>query len=864
MDYKEDKNDEESEINENIAKNQINEEDFYNEIRIIPYFVSEFGLFLIILFIVLLFFIIPQYHSGKLFHSKKLNIPFDTNYIPKILFHLTDIHVSHNLPKKFNGSFTFLTSFIEYKPDLILTTGDIVDNFEGDRSSSRVGSQWLEDWELYNKTVRNLISKYPVIDVAGNHDVWALDSATSKDNLFLDYSFMFNRENVKSEDDFIIKKIKMMDLTFILFNDYRFPNPHPPYGLDVHTSKHQLDLLENMIDSLEEEEECYILSHYNVERVWYIKSSKGNDFYDIISNRKVAGLFTGHEHPKKVNINHHGAEGGLEYCTSSPFNNQRSGLITIDNGNLIYHDTYIPSPDKRPLFFMTYPVPNDQVSSHHIFNLKNLEIRVLSYVTDRNVTLKIEGDLNDELKYVNTLKNGAILYSLKVNNMENGNYNIHVYDVKRELCDISRNFVVGDSYQGQREKAVKNHRAYLVFRLSSIPMLIFLFIIIFPYKFNKKIELIENIENYIEGKNHKYINTYLNEEVGKKGGVIFYITDMTDVEGITYTKREVLFNKTILGENNAIYKVGCSPWLYENFYIICEFDETIPRGKYTFNFNSSEDIFNYSGYEIHLQDDTRRGFQIQKLDLDKPDIYSDPQIINVTDDKENYELKYNIKSYNDEQIFFVIDLNIIPISIIPLECKRNNDELICPIKKTTLECYGTMINSGRMYYMYKDKYPERFYLIPKFQINFDVQKINVYINITKLLTKYLDRKNLIVYETNITNIPEVNVFLPDHIALFENQKVGECAFRKEENSSLLLLCLSRGEGIYSLKEIKNEIRITDINYKYNFIILPVVNNEKAIVSNNESNVPNILNINPKILDFNKIDLIQIDIIFINN
>ena len=40
-------------------------------------------------------------------------------------------------------------------------------------------------------------------------------------------------------------------------------------------------------------------------------------------------------------------------------------------------------------------------------------------------------------------------------------------------------------------------------------MLIFLFIIIFSYKFNKSIDLIENLENYIEGKKHKYINAYL-------------------------------------------------------------------------------------------------------------------------------------------------------------------------------------------------------------------------------------------------------------------------------------------------------------------------------------------------------------------
>jgi hypothetical protein len=62
---------------------------------------------------------------------------------------------------------------------------------------------------------------------------------------------MFNRSNVKNEDDFIIKKYKKMNLTFILFNDYRFPIPRPPYGIDVHTNKHQLDLLENMIDNVD-------------------------------------------------------------------------------------------------------------------------------------------------------------------------------------------------------------------------------------------------------------------------------------------------------------------------------------------------------------------------------------------------------------------------------------------------------------------------------------------------------------------------------------------------------------------------------------------------------------------------------------
>jgi len=487
--------------------NDINKESKNIEkTKVFPFLVSELGLFLLMLFFIIFPFFIPQYHSAKLFKSKKTNNIFNKNYIPKILFHLTDTHTNtnHGIRAKTNGSFIFLDEFIKYKPDLILSTGDIADNFQDGKYFVKVGALCRKDWEIYNQTIRKLISKYPVVDVAGNHDLYTVDSATSENNLFLDYSFMFNRSNVKNEDDFIIKKVKMMNLTFILFNDYRFPVPRPPYGIDVHTTKHQLDLLENMIDNLDEDE-CYILSHYNVDRAWLIKSSKGHTFQEIISNKKIAGLFTGHVHPRNVRIIHHGEEGGLEYCSSSPFNNKRAGLITIDNDNLIYHETYIPSPKKRPLFFMTYPVPNEQISSHHIFNLNNFEIRVLSYKTDKNITLKVEGDISGELKYVMTLSNGAILYSMPIN-LPNGSYKIHVYDEKRELCDISRNFTIGDTYQGVKEPAIHNPRAFLILRFSSIPMVLFLFIIITPYNFKINIQNLEDIENYIEGKNKSSLN----------------------------------------------------------------------------------------------------------------------------------------------------------------------------------------------------------------------------------------------------------------------------------------------------------------------------------------------------------------------
>jgi len=134
----------------------------------------------------------------------------------------------------------------------------------------------------------------------------------SDNNYFLDHSFIFNISNVLEEKDFFIKKIKKFNITFLLLNDYRFPIIRPPYGLETNINKKQLDILGNVIDNLNEEE-CYILSHYPVDRTLLTKSSKGNYFEDIFSNKKVGFIFTSHQHPSKVNIIHHGPQGGLEF-----------------------------------------------------------------------------------------------------------------------------------------------------------------------------------------------------------------------------------------------------------------------------------------------------------------------------------------------------------------------------------------------------------------------------------------------------------------------------------------------------------------------------------------------------------------------
>ena len=477
-----------------------------NEINIIYFFISEFGLIFIMGLILLIIYLSPQYHSAKTFTSKNSNTIFDSNYSPKILIHTTDLHITYIKPSRLDGSTIFLASLLEYKPDSFLMTGDIVDNWLG--KNNMVGGQNEEDWKIYNISIRTPLSKFDVIDVSGNHDLWAVKEATSYNNYFLDNSFIFNRINTKNEEDFFIKKIIKFDKTFILLNDYRFPVIRPPYGADNHINKKQLDYLENYLDNLQEED-VIILSHYPVDRSILTKSSNGKSFEEIISNKKVSFLFTGHNHPKKVVMIHHGSEGGLEFCTSSAFDKKRAGLITIDNDNLVYHEVHIPYYGSKPLFFLTYPVPEDQISSHHIFNLNNFEIRVISYSSNINIKLKVEGDVNGDLTNVKTLNNGAFLFILPVY-LPDGEYNIHIYDEDRNLCDIETRFIIGQKYKGKKEKFLNNINFELSSRFMLIPCWIFLFIIILPLNSDINLNIVKNINNIIEG-NKNSVNNDINK-----------------------------------------------------------------------------------------------------------------------------------------------------------------------------------------------------------------------------------------------------------------------------------------------------------------------------------------------------------------
>ena len=472
---------------------------YKNKIQII---ISELGFIFIFGIIILISYLIKDYHKKKIFTSKE-KIEFKED--PLILIHTTDLHFSTKRTHRTDGSSIFMMSLFEYKPDLFLLTGDYVDNL---RKKDEMGLQNLEDWNLYKKLIFDLIKDkgIQVIDISGNHDQWGVDKVNSKENNYLDNSFIFNRNNTKNEKDFFLKKLNLninnINLTFLLINDYRYPVYRPPYGLEPHTTKVQYDLLENEINSIEESE-IFILSHYPMDRALLYKSSKGNSFEKIISNKKIYAIFSGHLHPDNVQIIHHGSEGGLEFCTPAPYNRKRAGVITLDNNNLIYHEVFIPYYGSKPLFFLTYPVPVEQLTSHHVFCMNNFDIRVISYYPDKNIQLIIEGDINGYMIYKSTLKNGANLFIYSVKDLNEGIYNIHIYD-KDNICNIKTKFTVNTKYAGKKEKYTEQVRFLLTFRFLIIPFFIILLIIVFPFFPSYNLKIVKNIEKNIEG----IYNTY--------------------------------------------------------------------------------------------------------------------------------------------------------------------------------------------------------------------------------------------------------------------------------------------------------------------------------------------------------------------
>ena len=204
------------------------------------------------------------------------------------------------------------------------------------------------------------------------------------------------------------------------------------------------------------------------------------------------------------------------------------------------------------------------------------------------------------------------------------------------------------------------------------------------------------------------------------------------------------------------------------------------------------------------------------------DLYSKEQKINIVEEKDSYEFKFNIVSYNGEKII----LNY----LIPIDCNRENNILKCPITKSKLEEFlNENITDITISYIDSNR---GFFNLPLVQdieiIYIKTKKEDVEVNIKKLLRTNLEKDAFVAYETDVTSISKISTL--EHFYLtFINQnnekKDKECMLRKYEQNPLYIVCLIKEEGTFYLNQITEEIKVNDINLKYNFKIKPVNCNE---------------------------------------
>jgi len=200
------------------------------------------------------------------------------------------------------------------------------------------------------------------------------------------------------------------------------------------------------------------------------------------------------------------------------------------------------------------------------------------------------------------------------------------------------------------------------------------------------------------------------------------------------------------------------------------------------------------------------------------------------------------------------------------DCKQQNDELICPIKKSQLEAILEPKYLYLQLYYINSKYRiEDFVLIPKIDIVYNsVQKKDINVVLTKLIENVGEHDTHIAYQTNINDIQNIYMNTESFELPFQSKSEEanfSCGFRKYENNPLLLVCFVGPTGEYWL-DITKDIEIENKNIKYNFIIKSVKITDKIYIDRDSSG-SFIFLLTPEVFDFTKKDSFTIEY-FIEN
>ena len=315
---------------------------------------------------------------------------------------------------------------------------------------------------------------------------------------------------------------------------------------------------------------------------------------------------------------------------------------------------------------------------------------------------------------------------------------------------------------------------------------------------------------------------------GKDESGFSFKTDYYDNENIFDSQKiesETHFETSISGKSDSsIYKLSCRLWKADdnNINSICRFKGQLKNDSYYLN--NANFIYN-NNYNISLGCKCN-AFKITQYNFNIPFLYAPKQIIDINNDKNYFELKFNIELYNNEiLIFFNIDIGW--GSTIDLEnCEKINKQLICKVSKEQLLKYmsGPAQNCRLETLINELYFPYVFDGVERIIVNSNIEKKNIYVQITKLLKKVIENSGTLVYEKNVTNIFDLTT---NSFRLASSNLDMFCLLKKTEKDPLLLICqiFKFKTGEKSLGNIDEMKALETVNINYNFHIIPVNNSE---------------------------------------
>jgi len=347
------------------------------------------------------------------------------------------------------------------------------------------------------------------------------------------------------------------------------------------------------------------------------------------------------------------------------------------------------------------------------------------------------------------------------------------------------------------------------------------------------------------------------------GSAFYFQTDFNDRESnifdISDIEEKTAFNSSMVSiEESLIYNMTCKLWkpINDNLKLICKIIDEGEEIWDGYSYIDQSSSFIYKSYQINIIPPSNYLFYRDEEQL-IPFLYSHEQVINVEDWRISYELKFKIEAYNDNLLFLFSNDSYNEAYIYLDKCSKEEYYLVCIIERDEIE--DVIQFNNQIFNIYTINIYRNIY---KIDLIYDItiidnsrQKQIIYVEITRLLSQYINDNNYITYETNITEISNITTGK----FFIKNEQHGKikCFFKKTVKNPLLFLCYWKFNESDYLGELKEENIIYYSSIRYVFRIQPVKNNDifKVIGSLNSKNIA--LFVYPKVIDFNYKDFYRI-------